>query len=116
MIKGIGIDIVEIERLKSAVKRHGDKFLNRVFTPSEIKYCKKFNKLRFPELSVRFAAKEAYAKAIGTGMAGIHWKEIEVANDKRGKPYLKIKGKLKKKAHITLSHSRDYGVACVVIE
>ncbi|MCX5749287.1 MAG: holo-ACP synthase [Candidatus Saganbacteria bacterium] len=116
MIKGIGIDIVEIERIKNAVKRHGDKFLNRVYTSSELSYCKKFSKFRFPELSVRFAAKEAYAKAIGTGMNGIHWRQIEVRNDKKGKPYLKLNGRTVKKAHVTLSHSRDYGVACVVLE
>ncbi len=116
MIKGTGIDIVEIERVRNAVKRHGDRFLHRIYTDSEISYCRKFNKLRFPELSVRFAAKEAFSKAIGTGMVGISWKQIEVCNDKKGKPYLKVKGKVQKSAHITLSHSQQYAVASVIIE
>jgi len=116
MIKGIGTDIVEIDRIRAAVKNFGERFLNRVFTPHEIGYCKKSNKFRFPELTVRFAAKEAYAKAIGTGMKGIQWKHIEVRNEKSGKPYLVINGKKKKNVHITLSHSQKYGVANVVIE
>ncbi len=116
MIKGTGVDIVEIARIRSAVKRYGKKFLVRIFTPHEIKYCTSFNKLKYPELSVRFAAKEAYSKANGTGMVGIKWRHIEVYNDKKGKPLLRIKGRPKKKAHITLSHSKDYAVASVVIE
>lgn len=116
MIKGIGIDIVEIERIKNAVKHSGTKFLRRIYTPSEIKYCRKFNKLRYPELSVRFAAKEAYSKAAGTGMVGIHWKDIEIFNDKKGKPSLRIRGKTKKNVHVTLSHSKEYATAFVVIE
>jgi holo-[acyl-carrier protein] synthase len=116
MIKGTGVDIVEIDRIRSAVKKYGTKFLSRVFTPHEIKYCTSFNKLKYPELSVRFAAKEAYSKANGTGMVGIKWGQIEVYNDKKGKPLLKVKGKANKKAHITLSHSKDYAVASVVIE
>ena len=116
MIKGTGIDIVEIDRIKAAVKQFGSRFLERIYTPHEIAYCTKFNKLRYPELSVRFAAKEAYAKAIGTGMRGIYWKDIEVNNDKKGKPFLKIKERTAKRAHLTLSHSQKYAVASVVIE
>ncbi len=116
MIKGTGVDIVEIDRIRSAVKKYGKKFLCRIFTPHEIKYCTAFNKLKYPELSVRFAAKEAYSKANGTGMVGIKWRQIEVYNDKKGKPLLRIRGRSKKNAHITLSHSKDYAVASVVIE
>ena len=116
MIKGTGVDIVEIDRIKDAVKRHGQRFLKKIFTPLEIKYCSSFNKLKFPELSVRFAAKEAYSKANGTGMRGIHWRHIEVFNDTKGKPLLRIKGKYKKNVQVTLSHSRDYAVANVIIE
>ena len=116
MIKGTGIDIVEIDRIKAAVKQFGKRFLERIYTPHEIEYCTKFNKLRYPELSVRFAAKEAYAKALGTGMRGIYWTNIEVCNDSKGKPFLKIREKTAKKAHITLSHSQKYAVASVIIE
>lgn len=116
MIKGIGIDIVEIDRIKTAVAKFGDKFLNKIFVQNEINYCTKFNKLKYPELSVRFAAKEAYAKALGSGMRGINWKHIEVSNDKLGKPYIKINGISNKKCQISLSHSQKYAVASVVIE
>lgn len=116
MVKGIGVDIIEIDRVKAAVKRHGNKFLEKIFTPAEIKYCKKFNKLRYPEISVRFAAKEAYSKANGTGIRGIRWKEIEVSNETSGKPFLVIKGKKLRNVQVTLSHSQKYAVASVLIE
>lgn len=123
MIKGIGIDIIEIERVKAAVTKFGDSFLTRVFTAREIKYCSLHKAYKFPELAVRFAAKEAYAKALGTGLKGfgrrnhgIGWKEIEIINDAHGKPLLKINGKLNKKAQVSLSHSRDNAIAYVVIE
>ena len=62
MILGIGIDIIEIERIKAAVERHGDNFLRKVYTPQEIEYCRKRKELKYPELAARFAAKEAYMK------------------------------------------------------
>lgn len=116
MLKGTGVDIVEIDRIKEAVESFGKKFLNRVYTPLEIKYCSSLNKLKFPELAARFAAKEAYAKAIGTGMKGISWQDIEVSNDKRGKPELSVQGKKSKKIFVSLSHSQKYAVATVCIE
>jgi holo-[acyl-carrier protein] synthase len=117
MIKGIGIDIVEIERIKEAVEKTGDNFLRRIFTKREINYCKRAKKeLKYPELAARFAAKEAYAKALGTGIVKLKWCEIEVVKDKRGKPLLAVKGKKLKKAHLSLSHSRDYAAAAVYLE
>lgn len=123
MIKGIGVDIIEIERIKEAVEKYGDGFLGKVFTEKEINYCSRRRVLRYPELAVRFAAKEAYAKAIGTGIAGfgrnnhgMKWKDIEVVNNSHGKPLLSIKEKLSEKAHLSLSHSRDYAVASVYVE
>jgi holo-[acyl-carrier protein] synthase len=116
MIQGIGIDIIEIDRIKAAVKAHGKAFINRIFTPQEIKYCTSRKSFKFPELSARFAAKEAYSKAIGLGLSGLRWKEVEVGNDKSGKPYLSISGKKQKNLHITLSHSLNYAVAMVVID
>ena len=143
MIKGIGVDIIEIARIREAVERYGDKFLSRVYAPAEIAYCKHLEKLKYPELAVRFAAKEAYAKALGTGIrgqlskreavglpadlsavavakvearsakAGPVWQAIEVANDKLGKPYFK---NAPKKAHLSLSHCQKYATAFVVIE
>jgi len=123
MIKGIGIDIIEIERIKAAVEKYGRAFLDRVFTEKEIKYCQNHQAVKYPELAVRFAAKEAYAKAIGTGIRGfgrnhhgIHWKDIEVVNNSLGKPLLAIKGEISRKVQVSLSHSRDYAVAMVYVE
>jgi len=116
MIKGIGIDIIEIDRIKDAISTHGDKFLSRIFTAKEISYCSIRKKLKFPELAVRFAAKEAYSKAIGTGIKGIRFKEIEVVNNKNGKPHIALSGKVDSKVHLSLSHSENYAVASVVIE
>jgi holo-[acyl-carrier protein] synthase len=123
MIKGIGIDIIEIDRIKEAAEKYGDSFLEKIFTAREIKYCRNHKAVKYPELAVRFAAKEAYAKAIGTGIKGfgrnnhgIHWKDIEVVNDSHGKPLLSIKGKKSNKVQVSLSHSRDYAVASVYVE
>jgi len=122
MIYGIGIDIVRIERMKNVVLKWGDRFLQRVFTASEISYC--FNKREpYLSLAVRFAAKEALVKAVGSAFA-VSLTDIEVMNMESGKPFIKIGGKLSeifnvksiKKAHLSLSHEHDYGVACVVLE
>lgn len=114
MVKGIGIDIIEIERIKEAVEKYGKTFLTKIYTPSEIKYCTGTKTYRYPELAVRFAAKEAYSKAMGTGV--VNWKDIEVKKDKAGKPLIAVKGKLNGKAQVSLSHSRDYAVASVYVE
>ena len=122
MIYGIGIDIVKIERMEKVVKKWGEKFLTRVFTEGEISYCYK-KKIPYLSLSVRFAAKEAFIKAIGSGIP-LSFSDIEVLNTDRGKPFLKVSGKLEdffeinqiKKVHLSLSHEHEYGVAVVVLE
>jgi len=116
MIKGVGIDIIEIDRIKKAVKSSGEKFLNKIFTTRELAYCKNRKKLKFPELAVRFAAKEAYSKALGTGMKGIRWNQIEVVNNSEGKPQISCSGKIFPNVHVSLSHSENYAVASVIIE
>ena len=123
MIKGIGIDIIEIERVQEAVEKYGERFLGKVYTEKELKYCRNRKALKYPELAVRFAAKEAYAKAIGTGIAGfgrnnhgMKWKEIEIVNNSHGKPLLAIKGGISEKIQVSLSHSRDYAIASVYVE
>ncbi len=116
MIKGIGTDIIEIDRIERAVKEYGKKFLKRIFTDKELSYCERRGKLKFPELAVRFAAKEAYSKALGTGMKGIHWKKIEIVNNNQGKPHIAIEGKVLKNVHVSLSHSENSAVACLIIE
>jgi holo-[acyl-carrier protein] synthase len=122
MIYGIGIDIVRIERMKQVIEKWGRKFLERVFTENEISYC--YSK-KEPHLSlaVRFAAKEALIKAVGSA-SPVSLKEIEVMNTESGKPILRVAGILErflkenfiKQVHLSLSHEHEYGVACVVLE
>jgi holo-[acyl-carrier protein] synthase len=122
MIYGIGVDFVKISRMRAAVERWGVNFLKRIFTEDELAYCYE-KKEPFPSLSVRFAAKEAFIKAIGTDVF-IPLTEIEIVNDKSGRPSIKVKGKVKKlfskksikKCHLSLSHEREFGIACVVLE
>lgn len=120
VVKGIGIDIVEIARVREAVERYGDKFLQRIFTSEELTYSKqKVNP--YPHLAVRFAAKEAAAKALGDGIAALGWKNIEVESGD-GPPRLRLKGKAQGVARareisdsfISLSHCRDYAVAQII--
>lgn len=122
MIYGIGIDIVKIERMKNVVEKWGQRFLNRVFTKNEISYCYE-KKEPYLSLAVRFAAKEALVKAVGSATP-VSLTDIEVMNMESGKPLIKVNGKLKDffdvksitKAHLSLSHEHDYGVACVLLE
>lgn len=116
MIKGIGVDLVEIKRIKNAVQKHGNDFLKRIFTDREIEYCFTYKAMKYPELAARFAAKEAYAKANGTGInAKLSWKKIEIVNDKKGKPQIFLDNKPAKKVSVSLSHSQTSAVAFVVI-
>jgi len=122
MIYGVGIDIVKIERIKGVVEKWGRKFLERVFTENEIAYCYE-KKEPYLSLAVRFAAKEALIKAIGHA-APVSLTDIEVVNVETGKPFLKLEGRFRdflknnliKKAHLSLSHEHEYGIACVVLE
>lgn len=134
MIKGIGVDIIEIDRIKDAVDKYGKGFLQKVFTAKEINYCRGRKTYRIPELAVRFAAKEAYSKAMGTGIAGfgrparrsskseggknngLKWTDIEIGNNSAGKPLIYLNGKKSDKVHVSLSHSRDYAIATVYVE
>jgi holo-[acyl-carrier protein] synthase len=84
--QGIGTDIIEIERVRQSIERHGQHFLNRLFTQKEQDYCYKFNNPA-PHFAGRFAAKEAIAKALGTGFgAELSWHDIEIIGDEHGKP------------------------------
>lgn len=113
-----GIDIIEIERIEETINRWGPKFLNRIYTPAELDYCRN----RVPELAVRFAGKEAAMKALGTGREGVSWRDIEILSDKRKAPQLFLHGRARKRAKrlglsdlaISLSHSRDYAIASVI--
>ena len=114
MIYGTGIDIIEIERMAQALKRWGTSFLEHVFTPQEIAYAQR---RRYPNqhFAARFAAKEAVLKAFGEN-AHISWKNIEIINDKNGKPLCHYKDKkFKKKILISISHTKNYAVASAII-
>ena len=114
----VGVDIIEIERVAAIVARWQDKFLERVYTEAERRYCRG----RIAELAARFAGKEAITKALGTGIVGLAWREMEILPDPRGKPLVTLHGRAAKRAAdigltqfaISLSHSRDFAVAMVV--
>ena len=123
MIAGTGIDIVEIPRMRDAVKKWGGSFISKIFTPREIKYS---NSKRFSEqhFAARFAAKEAVVKAFGEpNKYPVRWTDIEVINNEEGKPVIEFRGdalKLKKKKKIdeivvSMSHSRNYAIASVIL-
>ena len=115
-----GVDSIEIPRIKQVLDRYGQRFLNRVFTPDEIAYCRG----RAPNLAGRFAAKEAAMKALGTGVRGVSWKDIEVIRADSGAPSLRLHGRAEKRAErlqvgemsLSISHSREYAVAFVVAQ
>ena len=114
-----GIDIIEISRVRGVLERYGQRFLDRIFTPAEIAYCRE----RAPNLAARFAAKEATMKALGPGVRGVGWKDIEVVRHESGAPSIELHGRAKQRAQrlgvqevaISLSHSKDYAVASVVV-
>jgi holo-[acyl-carrier protein] synthase len=120
-----GVDLIEIARVERALTRHGNRFLERVFTPLEVLYCRD----RLPELAARFAAKEAVSKALGVGVRilardGIHWKDVEITADERGKPIVRLHGRADERARelgltewaVSLSHTRELALAFVVAQ
>lgn len=122
MIVGIGCDIIEIERIARAIKR--ESFIQRVFTAKEAAYCQSRGQQAAASFAARFAAKEAVLKALGTGLREGSLQEIAVANDALGKPLVQLSGHFAalsrqlgvKNIQISLSHSRDFAVACVIME
>ncbi|MGL9682027.1 MAG: holo-[acyl-carrier-protein] synthase [Wolbachia sp.] len=121
MIRGIGTDMVYIPRILKILQKYGEKFLNKVYTEQEIKISRKYNsqEIRKKYFAKRFAAKEAFVKALGSGFSqGITMKDIEIYNDIRGKPHLAIsKDSIFKNhiIHLSLSDDGDYATAFVVI-
>jgi len=114
MIIGTGIDIIEIERIQKAIDRWGDNFLRHVFTDEEIEYSKN-HKFPTQHFAARFAAKEAVFKAVGDN-PHITWKDINVLNDKHGRPCCSLKVKnFRHKIVISLSHTQNYAVASAII-
>jgi holo-[acyl-carrier protein] synthase len=116
----IGVDIIETERVAKTITRYGRRFLQRVYTEQELNYCQG----RVASLAVRWAAKEAVAKALGTGIGDVRWQEIEVINNARQSPSIKLHGAAAELAArleisgvaISLSHTKDYAVAFVIAE
>ena len=114
----VGVDIIEIARIGRAVTRWGARFLGHVYTDAEIAHCRG----RVPELAARFAGKEAISKALGTGLNGIYWCEMEILPDRRGKPHVTLYGHALARAErlglrqwaISLSHSDEQAIALVV--
>lgn len=124
MIEGVGTDLVEVARLEHAARRHGDRFLHRVFTPSEVEYCRS-QQHSFQSFAARFAAKEALLKALGTGLRdGISWQDMDIVRDGAGRPELILAGRALELAtgrgvtrvFVSLSHTTDYGMAVVILE
>jgi holo-[acyl-carrier protein] synthase len=119
MIVGLGTDIIEIERVRSSIQRHGLHFLNRLFSQKEQDYCYRFQDPS-PHFAGRFAAKEAIAKAFGTGFgAQLSWHDIEIINDELGKPVVHLSESLQKKynnplIHLSLSHCTTHATATAI--
>ena len=122
MILGFGLDAVCIGRLKSW--ENNPRLFERFFHPDELEAVSKKGVVKLSSLAARFAAKEAFGKAIGTGLAGFSLKELAVLNDRRGKPELILYGKAKEafsnlggqKVFVTLTHEHEYAIAAVIIE
>jgi len=96
LIIGLGVDIAEVPRVQAAIERHGQRFLDRVFTPKEIEYCERF-KNKFERYAGRFAAKEAAMKALGTGWRrGVRWVDLEVVREQSGRPSISLAGEAAK--------------------
>jgi holo-[acyl-carrier protein] synthase len=123
-VRGIGIDIVKVERIVQSIERFGQRLEARLFTESELEYCRR-QKDPLPHLAARFAAKEAAFKAIGTGLSGgVGWKQAEVIQPGGQQPRLALHGAALERfhslgcnaSHLTLTHDGGFAVACVVIE
>ncbi|MGC8553378.1 MAG: holo-ACP synthase [Phycisphaerae bacterium] len=124
VIIGHGVDIAEVVRIADMMKRHGEHFLNRCFTPVEQAYCSD-HKCPAMHYAARFAAKEAVLKALGTGWRGeIAWTDVEVRRDAAGKPFVELSGEARRLAvgqgikrwHLSLSHTDTVAIASAIAE
>ena len=124
MIKGIGVDSIELQRIERVYREYGNRFLNRIFSPEEQTYSLRY---RDPvaRLAARFAAKEACMKALGTGWNnGVRWRDIVVVNSPTGKPEMKLFGRAQEYAerqsvgniHLSITHSREHATVVVIFE
>ncbi len=124
MVIGVGTDLMEIERIERSIARFGEAFLQRVFTPGEVAYCQA-KKNSGESFAARFAAKEAGAKALGTGISrGVSWREFEVRRKPGHRPELYLSGRAEeiakvlgiKRLSLSLTHSRELSMAVVIAE
>jgi len=124
MVIGMGTDLIETRRVQESMDRFGERFLERIFTAGEIAYCMR-KKNAAESFAARFAAKEAGAKALGTGISrGVTWKELEVRREANGRPTLHLSGRAAELAgamgvrrmQLSLTHSRELAMAVVVME
>jgi holo-[acyl-carrier protein] synthase len=124
MIVGTGVDIAEVFRIRESIERFGDRFLRRIFTEAEIRYCEQ-KVTRFESYAARFAAKEAGMKALGTGWSrGVRWRDIEVVREKGQRPTIQFHGEAAaiaaklgaKNIALSLTHTSEQALAHVILE
>ncbi len=124
MILGSGVDIAEVPRIRESIERFGDRFLHRIFTDGEIRYCEQ-KATRFESYAARFAAKEAGMKALGTGWShGVRWRDIEVVRPKGQRPTIQFHGEAAalaaklgtKNVALSLTHTSEQALAHVILE
>jgi holo-[acyl-carrier protein] synthase len=125
MVVGLGTDITDVPRIARSIERFGDRFLARVYTPGEIAYCRARNKTSAQSFAARFAAKEAGAKALGTGISrGVNWLELEVTRAPGQAPQIRLSGRAAARAQqlgvtqisLSLTHTADTALAVVIME
>jgi holo-[acyl-carrier protein] synthase len=121
-IEGVGVDLVELDRIRAALERHGERFLDRILTAGERAYCYR-RRDPVPHVAARFAAKEAVVKALGTGFAqGIRWVDVEVERDEVGPPRIVLHGAAQQiageaaRVHLSLTHDKGAAIAVAVLE
>ncbi len=120
MVKGVGIDIIEVNRFSRILAQQKEKLLRRIFTDDELGFCK----MAANRLAGRFAAKEAFFKALGTGFRGFKWQDVEIKNNTLGAPQFLFSEVLARhlenlgvaKTHLSISHCKEYAVAQVILE
>lgn len=124
MIKGIGIDTIELHRVARVYASYGQRFLEKIYTEGERDYFRRWSD-PVPRIAGRFVVKEACMKALGTGWSrGVRWRDIEVLRHSSGKPYVRLHGEAKRilasldasEVHCTITHSREYATAIVIFE
>ncbi len=116
MIIGHGIDLIDIRRVEKTINKFGNRFINRIFTKGEIIRSDNRNK-RIESYAKRFAAKEACSKALGTGFrSGVYWRDIEVVNEKTGKPVLKLTGGAYKRLEKLIPYNSSYNISLSITD